>query len=55
MMELERYYLVFLKKGPCWTAESTPELERLQERHLAHLASLREGGYLTLAGGEGGR
>ena len=44
------YYLVMLVKGPAWTAEETPDLERLQEAHLAHLSKLYESGKLILVG-----
>ena len=28
---MRRYYLCFLRRGPAWTAEESPELGRLQE------------------------
>lgn len=49
-MELRTYYLVFLRKGPTWSPEVTLELEALQERHLAHLATLGAAGQLLAAG-----
>ncbi|MCO6451516.1 MAG: hypothetical protein J5I90_12075 [Caldilineales bacterium] len=49
-MEFDHYFVVFLKKGPTWTPESSPELDRLQEGHLAHLAQLAADGYLLLNG-----
>jgi uncharacterized protein YciI len=49
-MELEIFYLVLIKKGPRWTPEETPELERLQEAHLAHINQLHEQGSLVAAG-----
>lgn len=49
-MELQQHYLVVLRKGPNWTPESTPELDRLQEAHLAHLDDMREMGKLVMAG-----
>ena len=49
-MDFSKFFVVFLRKGPTWTAESTPELDQLQAQHLAHLASLREAGKLVLAG-----
>lgn len=49
-MSSMNWYVVLLKKGPTWTAESTPELEALQQRHLAHLASLARAGQLVEAG-----
>lgn len=49
-MDFAEYYVVFLRKGPSWTAESTPELDQLQAQHRAHLDSLRLAGKMTLAG-----
>lgn len=48
--ELETLYAVFLVKGTAWTAESTPEVLRTQEEHLAHLARLAEEGKSVAAG-----
>jgi hypothetical protein len=47
-MDFSEYFVVFLRKGPTWTAESTPELDQLQAQHLAHLDTLRHAGQLTL-------
>jgi uncharacterized protein YciI len=44
------YYLRILKRGPLWTPEETPEIERLQAAHLAHGQKLREAGKLILNG-----
>jgi uncharacterized protein YciI len=44
------YYLRLLKRGPLWTPEETPEVERLQAAHLAHGRKLREAGQLILNG-----
>ncbi len=49
-MTLMNWYIVLLKKGPTWTADSTPELAALQQQHLAHLASLFQAGQLAEAG-----
>lgn len=48
--ELDTYYLAFLRKGPIWTPEATPEIEDLQRRHLAHLSHLHETGKILVAG-----
>src|SRR5579883_232104 len=37
---MEIVYLCLLLKGPAWTAEETPEVERLQEAHLANIRRL---------------
>lgn len=44
------YYLRILKRGPVWTPEETPEIERLQAAHLAYGQKLREAGKLILNG-----
>lgn len=44
------YYLRLLKRGPLWTPEETPELERLQTAHLAYGQKLREAGKLIING-----
>ena len=44
------YYLRLLKKGPQWTAEETPELQRLQAAHVAYGHQLLEAGTLVLNG-----
>ncbi len=44
------YYLFLLKKGPTWTPDSTPEIERLQQEHLSNLRRLGEMGRLVLNG-----
>lgn len=49
-MELELLYLIIIKKGPVWTAEDSPELDRLQEAHLAHIDGMRADSLLVAAG-----
>lgn len=49
-MAFMSWYVVLLKKGPTWSADATPELEVLQQGHLAHLASLAQAGKLVEAG-----
>ena len=44
------YHIFLFKKGRAWTAEHTPELEALQEQHLANLRRLGETGTLVLNG-----
>lgn len=44
------YYLRLLKKGPLWTADETPDVERLQAEHLAYGQRLRDMGALILNG-----
>jgi uncharacterized protein YciI len=42
------YYIFLLKKGPTWRPDATPEIEVLQEAHLANLRLLGEMGKLVL-------
>lgn len=44
------YYIYLLKKGPAWSPDATPEIEALQEAHLANLRRLGEMGKLVLNG-----
>jgi tetratricopeptide (TPR) repeat protein len=44
------YFLVLLKKGPKWSAEETPERQRLQDAHLEHIRKLGESGKVVLDG-----
>lgn len=44
------YYIFLLKKGPAWSSEATPEIEALQEAHLANLRHLGELGKLVING-----
>jgi uncharacterized protein len=44
------YYIYLLKKGPNWSPDPTPEIEALQEAHLANLKHLRDIGKLVLNG-----
>ena len=44
------YYIFLLKKGPTWSPDPTPEVQALQEAHLANLRRLGEMGKLVLNG-----
>jgi uncharacterized protein YciI len=49
-MGMDVYHIFLLKKGPSWTADETPEVEYLQQQHLANLRRLGEMGKLVLNG-----
>ena len=49
-METTTYYLGLIKKGPTWAADETPEIDRLQAAHLAHIQALRAAGKIVVAG-----
>jgi uncharacterized protein len=42
------YYVFLLKKGPTWSADETPEIDALQEAHLANLGRLADMGKLVI-------
>ena len=48
--EMTTYYVAFLYRGPAWTAEVTPETEKIQREHLANIQRMAAGGKLVLAG-----
>ena len=49
-MGMTVYYVFLLKKGPTWTPDPTPEVNALQEAHLANLKRLAEMGKLVING-----
>jgi uncharacterized protein len=54
--ELDRYQFGILKRGPKWTAEKTPESQKIQEGHMANINKMARAGKLLAAGpmaGEG--
>lgn len=48
--DLGEYQFAFLKKGPKWTAESTPETQKIQEGHMANIQKMGQMGKLMAAG-----
>jgi uncharacterized protein len=44
------YYIYLLKKGPTWSPAETPEINALQEAHLANMRRLAELGKLVING-----
>jgi uncharacterized protein YciI len=48
--EMTTYYMVFLRKGPNWTATSTPETKEIQQAHLANIVRLQKEGKMAVAG-----
>ena len=44
------YYVFILKKGPTWSPDETPEINVLQEAHLANYRRLAEMGKLVMTG-----
>jgi uncharacterized protein YciI len=48
--EMTTYYVGLLYRGPKWTPEHTPEIEKLQQAHLANIQKMGASGKLLLAG-----
>lgn len=44
------YYVFLLRKGPTWSPEETPEIDTLQEAHVANMRRLGEMGRLIING-----
>ncbi len=44
------YYVYLLKKGPTWTPDETPEIDALQQEHLANFRRLGAAGKLVING-----
>jgi uncharacterized protein YciI len=47
-------HIALLYRGPAYTTAKSPELDKLQEAHLAHLTKLAQGGHALIAGPMGG-
>ena len=48
--DLEPYQFGFLRRGPNWTPESTPETKKIQEGHMANINRMAKLGKLVAAG-----
>jgi len=48
--KMTTYQVAFLKRGPAWTPQSTPETQKIQEGHMANIAAMAKTGKLILAG-----
>lgn len=48
--DLEQYQFAILKRGPQWTAEQTPEVQKLQSGHMANIQKMSSLGKLMAAG-----
>jgi uncharacterized protein YciI len=49
-MTMTKYHFVLLKRGAKWTAESTPELQKLQLEHLWNIRQMMDAGKMPAAG-----
>jgi len=48
--ENEQYQFGLLMRGPKWTPENTPEIQKIQEGHMANIARMAQLGKLFAAG-----
>jgi uncharacterized protein YciI/uncharacterized damage-inducible protein DinB len=48
--DLDHYQFGLLKRGPKWTAERTPETQKIQEGHMANINKMAKAGKLMAAG-----
>ncbi len=48
--EMTLYYLALLSRGPKWTPEQTPEVERIQAEHMKNIQKMAGDGKLVAAG-----
>lgn len=49
-LEMRSYFLVLLRRGPAWTAESTDATKKLFEGHMANIEAMAASGKLLIAG-----
>ncbi|WP_375766247.1 YciI family protein [Archangium gephyra] len=49
-VDFEKHYLVILRRGPSWSPEVTPAVERIQSEHMAHLNRMADSGKMIIAG-----
>ena len=48
--EMRMYYMVFLRRGPAWTAAATPEATAVSRGHRANIDRLTKEGLMVVAG-----
>jgi uncharacterized protein YciI len=49
-LDLDQYQFGILRRGSKWTAEKTPETQKIQEGHMAHIGNMARAGKLMAAG-----
>lgn len=49
-LELETYQFGLLKRGPKWTGGNSPEIQKIQEGHMANINKMARAGKLLAAG-----
>jgi uncharacterized protein YciI len=53
-VDMQTIHIAMLYRGPAATKESTPETQKIQEAHLAHITKLAKEGHALIAGPFGG-
>lgn len=48
--EMRMYYMVFLRRGPAWTAAATPDAVKVGQAHRANIDRLTKEGLMVVAG-----
>jgi uncharacterized protein len=48
--EMRMYYMVFLRRGPAWTAATTPDVTAVSRAHRANIDRLTKEGLMVVAG-----
>ena len=48
--EMVQYYMVFLRRGPAWTANATPDSTKVSQGHMANIERLTKEGKMVVAG-----
>lgn len=48
--EMRLYYMVFLRRGPAWTAAATPDAVKVGQAHRANIDRLTKEGLMVVAG-----
>ena len=48
--EMRMYYMVFLRRGPAWTAAATPAATKVSQGHRANIDRLTKEGLMVVAG-----
>ena len=48
--EMAAYQVAFYRKGPNWTPSTTPEHQKIQQEHMAHIGKMADTGKLIIAG-----
>ena len=49
-VEMTKYVIAFLRRGPEWTAEQTEETKKLSDGHMKNIERLAEEGKMVLSG-----